>query len=88
MKIGIPKFDGHAQGDAFLDLLYTIERIFYFKDYSKEKKSKVSGTQTKGICFPLVGKPKTGTSLRRKETDSNVGETQAQNEKEVYFRKL
>lgn len=48
MKINVLEFDGRAQGDVFLDWLYTIKRIFYFKDYSKERKAKLVAIKLKG----------------------------------------
>ena len=32
VKIEVLEFDGKMQGDVFLDWLYTVERIFDFKD--------------------------------------------------------
>ena len=52
MKIDVPVFDGHAQGDAFLDWLYTIERIFDIEDYLEERKVKLVIIKLKGYASP------------------------------------
>ena len=36
--VDVTEFDRQSQDDAFLDWLYTVERIFEFKDYSDEKR--------------------------------------------------
>lgn len=58
MKVDVPKFDEHDQGDAFLDWLYMVERIFDFKDdfkeYFKEIKVKLVTIKLKGCIH--VGK--------------------------------
>ena len=38
MKVDVPEFDGKTQGDTFLDWLFTVERIFEFKEFAEEKK--------------------------------------------------
>lgn len=38
----VPEFDGKAQGDAYLEWLITVERVFEFKDYSEEEKVKLA----------------------------------------------
>ena len=38
------------QGDIFLDWLYTIERIFDFKEYSEERKVKLVAIKLKGYA--------------------------------------
>ena len=50
VKVDIPEFDGMIQGDTFLDWLFTIERIFYFKNYSKERKVKLVAIKLKGYA--------------------------------------
>ncbi|KAI9156366.1 hypothetical protein LWI28_005047 [Acer negundo] len=40
VKVDVPEFNGKMQCDVFLDWLYTIERIFDFKEYSEERKVK------------------------------------------------
>ena len=42
MKVELPEFYGKMQGDAFLDWLYNVERVFKFKEFSKERKVKVA----------------------------------------------
>lgn len=41
-KVEVPEFDGKAQGDAYLEWLITVERVFEFKDYSEEEKVKLA----------------------------------------------
>ena len=43
MKVDVPEFDGKTQGDTFLDWLFTVERIFEFKEFAEEKKVDVPG---------------------------------------------
>lgn len=50
VKIDIPEFDGKLQGDVFLDWLYTVERIFDFKEYSEERKVKLVAIKLKGYA--------------------------------------
>ncbi|TXG63952.1 hypothetical protein EZV62_010946 [Acer yangbiense] len=40
VKVDVPEFNGKMQGDVFLNWLYTVERIFDFKEYSEERKVK------------------------------------------------
>ena len=49
-KVSILDFDGRAQGNAFLDWLITVERIFEFKDYSEERKVKLVLIKLKGYA--------------------------------------
>ena len=49
-KVSIPDFDGRAQGDAFLDWLIIVERIFQFKDYSEQRKFKLVAIKLKGYA--------------------------------------
>lgn len=50
VKLDIPEFDGKLQGDVFLDWLYTVERIFDFKEYSEERKVKLVAIKLKGYA--------------------------------------
>ena len=43
----VPEYDGQSQNDAFLDRLYTVERIFEFKDYSDENRVKLVAIKLK-----------------------------------------
>lgn len=50
VRLDIPDFDGKMQGDAFLDWLYTVERIFEFKEFSEERKVKLVAIKLKGYA--------------------------------------
>ncbi|XP_070034692.1 uncharacterized protein [Nicotiana tomentosiformis] len=50
VKVDVPDFDGKAQGDAFMEWLLTVERIFEFKNYSEEKKVKITAIKFKGYA--------------------------------------
>ncbi|KAI9161907.1 hypothetical protein LWI28_021895 [Acer negundo] len=50
VKVDIPKFDGRSQGDAFLDWLFTVERIFDFNEYLEERKVKLVVIKLKGYA--------------------------------------
>lgn len=47
VRVDVPEYDGQSQDDAFLDWLYTVERIFEFKDYSDEKRVKLVAIKLK-----------------------------------------
>ena len=46
----ILEFDGKMQDDAFLDWLYTVKRIFEFKEFSEERKVKIVAIKLKGYA--------------------------------------
>ena len=48
VKVDVPEFEGKSQVDTFFDWLYTVERIFDFKDYSEEKRVKLVAIKLKG----------------------------------------
>ena len=48
MRVDVPEFEGRSQSDAFLNWLYTVERIFEFKDYSNDKRVKLVAIKLKG----------------------------------------
>ncbi len=50
MRVDIPEFDGKSQVAAFLDRLYTVERIFEFKEYSEERRVKLVAIKLKGYA--------------------------------------
>ncbi|XP_074570594.1 uncharacterized protein LOC141827268 [Curcuma longa] len=50
VRLDIQDFDGKMQGDAFLDWLYTVERIFEFKEFSEERKVKLVAIKLKGYA--------------------------------------
>ena len=50
VRLDIPDFDGKMQGDAFLDWLYTVERIFEFKEFSEKRKVKLVAIKLKGYA--------------------------------------
>ena len=47
VRVDVPEYDGQSQDDTFLDWLYTVERIFEFKDYSDEKRVKLVAIKLK-----------------------------------------
>ena len=51
MKVELLEFDGKMQCDAFLDWLYTIERIFEFKEFSEERKVKLVAIRLKSYAL-------------------------------------
>lgn len=51
IKVDIPEFEGKQDGDVFLDWLYTVERVFDFKEYSDERKVKLVAIKMKGYAF-------------------------------------
>ena len=48
VKVEVPEFDGRIEGEAFLYWLYTVERIFEFKEFSEERKVKLVAIKLKG----------------------------------------
>ena len=50
VKVKILEFDGKMQDDAFLDWLYTVKRIFEFKEFSEERKVKIVAIKLKGYA--------------------------------------
>ncbi|KAL5756982.1 hypothetical protein ACOSQ2_021728 [Xanthoceras sorbifolium] len=50
VKVEVPEFNGKMQGGVFLDWLYTVERIFEFKEFSEERKVKLVAIKGKGYA--------------------------------------
>ena len=50
VKVEVLEFDRRMQGDAFLDWLYTVERIFEFKEFLEERKVKLVAIKLKGYA--------------------------------------
>ena len=82
MKVELPEFDGKMQGDAFLDWLYTVERIFEFKEFSEERNVKLVAIRLKGYASLWWENLK---RERRKETYSNLEENEEGVKEEISF---
>ena len=48
MKVDILEFEGKMNGDIFLDWLYTVDRVFDYKELSDERKVKLVAIKLKG----------------------------------------
>nr|XP_033511814.1 uncharacterized protein LOC117276594 [Nicotiana tomentosiformis] len=50
IKLEISEYDGKSQGNEFIDWLIAIEHVFYYKEYSDEKKVKLVAIKLRGYA--------------------------------------
>ena len=48
VKVDIPEFEGKMNGDVFLDWLYTVDRVFDYKELLDERKVKLVAIKLRG----------------------------------------